>query len=35
MPITLDRLRRFAVAHSLFSPTTLGRAIMSVCIEFV
>jgi uncharacterized protein len=27
MPITLDRLRRFAVAHSLFSPTTLGRAL--------
>src|SRR5258706_9165666 len=27
MPITLDNLRRFAVAHSLFTPTTLKRAL--------
>jgi len=27
MPITLNRLRRFAVAHSLFPPTTLKRAL--------
>src|SRR5437773_5996279 len=27
MPITLDDLRRFAVAHSLFKPTTLKRAL--------
>ena len=27
MPITLDTLRRYAVARSLFKPTTLGRAI--------
>jgi uncharacterized protein YcaQ len=27
MLMTLDRLRRFAVAHSLFEPTTLKRAI--------
>jgi uncharacterized protein YcaQ len=27
MRITLDRLRRYAVARSLFKPTTLGRAI--------
>ena len=27
MPITLDHLRRFAVAHSLFTPTTLKRAL--------
>jgi uncharacterized protein YcaQ len=27
MPITLDDLRRFAVAHSLFTPTTLRRAL--------
>ena len=27
MPITLDDLRRFAVAHSLFTPTTLQRAL--------
>jgi uncharacterized protein YcaQ len=27
MPITLDHLRRFAVAHSLFPPTTLRRAL--------
>ncbi len=27
MPITLDNLRRFAVAHSLFTPTTLKRAV--------
>src|SRR5437764_4798312 len=27
MPITLDDLRRFAVTHSLFSPTTLKRAL--------
>jgi uncharacterized protein len=27
MPITIDDLRRFAVARSLFPPTTLGRAI--------
>ncbi len=26
MPITLDDLRRFTVAHSLFTPTTLKRA---------
>src|ERR1700674_4824842 len=26
-PITLDDLRRFAVAHSLFTPTTLRRAL--------
>jgi len=27
MRITLDRLRRYAIARSLFKPTTLGRAI--------
>ena len=27
MLITLDDLRRFAVAHSLFKPTTLRRAL--------
>jgi uncharacterized protein YcaQ len=27
MPITLDDLRRYAVAHSLFTPTTLKRAL--------
>jgi uncharacterized protein YcaQ len=27
MPITLDDLRRYAIARSLFKPTTLGRAI--------
>jgi uncharacterized protein len=27
MPITIDDLRRFAIARSLFPPTTLGRAI--------
>src|SRR5712671_3330999 len=27
MPITLDDLRHFAVAHSLFAPTTLKRAL--------
>src|SRR6266699_5434069 len=27
MPITLDSLRRFAVARSLFTPTTLKRAL--------
>ncbi|HMD29171.1 MAG TPA: crosslink repair DNA glycosylase YcaQ family protein [Steroidobacteraceae bacterium] len=27
MPLTLDTLRRYAVARSLFKPTTLGRAI--------
>ena len=27
MPITLDDLRRYAVARTLFKPTTLGRAI--------
>src|ERR1700726_462008 len=27
MPITLDDLRRFAVAHSIFTPTTLKRAL--------
>ena len=27
MPITLDDLRRYAVARTLFTPTTLGRAI--------
>jgi uncharacterized protein YcaQ len=27
VPITLDDLRRFAVAHSLFAPTTLKRAL--------
>ena len=27
MPLTLDHLRRYAVARSLFKPTTLGRAI--------
>src|SRR6185503_11612945 len=27
MLITLDHLRRFAVAHSLFTPTTLKRAL--------
>jgi uncharacterized protein YcaQ len=26
-PVTLDHLRRYAVARSLFAPTTLGRAI--------
>src|SRR5450432_1626025 len=27
MPINLDHLRRYALARSLFEPTTLGRAI--------
>jgi uncharacterized protein YcaQ len=27
MPLTIDDLRRFAVAHSLFKPTTLKRAL--------
>src|SRR5271155_5294476 len=27
MPITLDHLRRYAIARSLFKPTTLRRAI--------
>ncbi len=27
MPLTLDHLRRYAVARSLFKPTTLGKAI--------
>ena len=27
MPITLAHLRRYAIARSLFKPTTLGRAI--------
>ena len=27
MPITLDHLRRFAIAQSLFDPTSLGRAL--------
>jgi len=27
MPLTLDHLRRYAIARSLFKPTTLGRAI--------
>ena len=27
MPITLDDLRRYAVAHSIFTPTTLKRAL--------
>ena len=27
MPITLDTLRRYAVARTLFAPTTLARAI--------
>jgi uncharacterized protein YcaQ len=27
MPVTLDHLRRYAIARSLFKPTTLGRAI--------
>src|ERR1700729_958545 len=27
MPLTLDQLRRYAVARSLFKPTTLKRAI--------
>ena len=27
MPLTLDHLRRYAVARSLFKPTTLRRAI--------
>jgi hypothetical protein len=27
MPITLDDLRRYAVARSLFPPTTLKRAL--------
>jgi uncharacterized protein len=27
MPMTLDELRRYAVAHSLFTPTTLKRAL--------
>ncbi len=27
MPVTLDDLRRYAVARSLFTPTTLGRAL--------
>jgi hypothetical protein len=27
MPVTIDHLRRYAIAHSLFKPTTLKRAI--------
>jgi len=27
MRVTLDHLRRYAVARSLFKPTTLGKAI--------
>ena len=27
MPMTLDQLRRYAIARSLFKPTTLRRAI--------
>ena len=27
MPLTLDHLRRYAIARSLFKPTTLMRAI--------
>ena len=27
MPLTLDHLRRYAIARTLFKPTTLGRAI--------
>ncbi len=27
MPLTLDHLRRYAIARSLFKPTTLGKAI--------
>ena len=27
MPLALDTLRRYAVARTLFAPTTLGRAI--------
>ncbi|MEN9398206.1 MAG: hypothetical protein RLZ81_2736, partial [Pseudomonadota bacterium] len=27
MPLTLDTLRRYAVARTLFAPTTLARAI--------
>ena len=27
VPLTLEALRRYAVAHTLFAPTTLGRAI--------
>jgi uncharacterized protein len=30
MPITLDHLRRYAIARSLFKPTTLGRAIQKL-----
>ncbi|MFN0303745.1 MAG: DNA glycosylase AlkZ-like family protein, partial [Burkholderiales bacterium] len=27
MPLTVDQLRRYALARSLFKPTSLGRAI--------
>jgi uncharacterized protein YcaQ len=30
MPVTLDHLRRYAVARSLFKPTTLGKAIVKL-----
>jgi uncharacterized protein len=30
MPITLNHLRRYAIARSLFKPTTLGRAILKL-----
>lgn len=30
MPITLDTLRRYAVARTLFAPTTLARAIVKL-----
>jgi uncharacterized protein len=29
-PLTLDALRRYAVARSLFTPTTLARAVQRV-----
>src|SRR5882724_4778205 len=33
MPVTLEHLRRYAIAHSLFTPTTLGRALRRLCFE--
>src|SRR3979411_844696 len=30
MRVTLDHLRRYAIARSLFKPTTLGRAIQKL-----
>ena len=30
MPLTLDTLRRYAVARTLFAPTTLAKAIVKL-----